>query len=318
MKNMKPIKILFIGNSYTQQHNIPDQVRDFAERGQPGAKVETMRVIYGGSQAERHWNNYGTSNLLNLSRIKLQDLEEHQQRMSDEMEVLKKIIEQETKEVKPQKQSRAFAHYKHFQSAIEYHKEWAGLLNDPPKFDFVVLQSHRDDIGLESSYANHARKFAEVIHDHGAKMILYVTAHLEQNGQPLAELPDPKPVMEQAEALARLGNELDATVVPVALAIHKLREKRLDLTTRYATDGHLNQVCAYLTLCCFYAALFDKNPEGFDLREVNAWAGDKKDADGNPMHRIFDEATATVIQQSAWEAVQEVRNLQEKFAAGLP
>ncbi len=85
--------------------------------------------------------------------------------MSDEMEVLEKIIEQEGEDGKPQTKSRAFAHHQHFQRAIEYHKEWAGLLNDPPKFDFVVLQSHRDDLGLESSYANYARKFAGVIHD---------------------------------------------------------------------------------------------------------------------------------------------------------
>ncbi|MFN2352854.1 MAG: hypothetical protein ABR497_13015, partial [Kiritimatiellia bacterium] len=89
-------------------------------------------------------------------------------------------------------------------------------------------------------------------------------------------------VMEKAEYLAQLGNELDALVVPVSLAIHKLREKRLDLTARYKSDAHLNQVCAYLTLCCFYAVILDQSPVGVDLREVNAGAGERNDPDGNP------------------------------------
>ena len=36
----KPIKMLFIGNSFTQMHNIPEQVRDFAERGNPGLNLQ--------------------------------------------------------------------------------------------------------------------------------------------------------------------------------------------------------------------------------------------------------------------------------------
>jgi len=312
---IKQVKILFIGNSFTAQHNIPDQVRDFAELGNPDSKVETMRVIYGGSQAERHWNAYGTANLLNLSGLKREDLDGEVARMTGEAEALKKIIDQAKAENKDPK-NKAERHYGHFQNAINYQQEWAKLLEIPPKFDYVVLQSYRDEIGgLNSPYAEYARKFAKVIHNHGAKMVLYVTAQRDQNGQPLTELPDPKPFMEQATAMAQLGNELDALVVPVPLAIQKLREKRLDLTTRYSKDAHLNQVTAYLTLCCFYATLFDKSPVGLDVQEVNAWAGDRKDPDGNPMHRVFDEKTAQAIQQAAWEAVQEMQKLQKSQAA---
>lgn len=165
--------------------------------------------------------------------------------------------------------------------------------------------------GLESSYAEYARKFAEVIHGHGASMILYATAQREQNGRPLTELPDPQPVMENAVFLAQLGNELGALVVPVSLAIHKLREQRLDLTTRFETDAHLNQVCAYLTLCCFYAVILDQSPVGLDCREINAWAGERQDPDGKLMHKVFDESTATALQQAAWDAVQEMKALQK-------
>ncbi len=90
----KPIKMLFIGNSFTQQHNIPDQVRDFAERGNPGLNMETMRVIYGGSQAERHWNNYGTTNLLNLSDLKREDLEKQKKTMTEDADALRQVLDQ--------------------------------------------------------------------------------------------------------------------------------------------------------------------------------------------------------------------------------
>jgi hypothetical protein len=308
----KTLSILFIGNSYTRHHNIPDQVRDFLERGDPGLKVRTSQVIYGGSQAERHWNNYGTANLLNLSRFNRQQLVEQKLRLKLEVEGLGKVIDQakaENREV----ERHISRYHGHFERAVEYHQDWLELLDDPPRFDIVVLQSYRDENGgLESSYAEYARKFAEVIREHGAKMVLYITAQRIQNGEPLAEIPDPKPVLEQALAMAKLGIELDALVVPVPLAIQKLREKRLDLTTRYHTDAHLNQVCAYLTLCCFYATLLDRSPEGLDIREVNAWAGDQKDPDGNLMHRTFDEKTAVALQQAAWEAVQEFKILSEK------
>lgn len=309
----KPIKMLFIGNSFTQKHNIPDQVRDFAERGNPGLEMESMRVIYGGSQAERHWNNYGTTNLLNLSALKREDLEKKKKTMTEDAEALRQALDQakiENKRFDP----KTDRYCGHFNRAVENHDQWIELLDNPPTFDYVVLQSYRDERGgLTSPYAEYARKFAKVIHNRKAKMILYATAQREQNSQPLTKLPDSKPVMEKAEYLAKLGNELDALVIPVSLAIHKLREKRLDLKTRYSTDGHLNNVCAYLTLCCFYGVVFDKSPVGLDLLEINGWTK-ANDKEGKPMHQVFDEKTATALQQSAWEAVQEMKVLQKQLA----
>lgn len=306
----KNVNMLFIGNSYTQQHNIPDQVRDLVEYGNPGWQVETMSVIYGGSQAEAHWSYYRTVNLLNLADLNLEDLEQQQEQMA--AEVLK-ITSDQTESENKQIARRLGHRLGHMQGAVKNNAAWMELLDAPPKFDYVVLQSSRDERGgLDSSYAEYSRKFAEVIHDHGARMIIYSTAQREQNGEPLTELPDPQPVMEKAEYLAQLANELDALVVPVSLAMHKLREQRLDLTTRYKTDSHLNPVCAYLTICCFYAAILDQSPVGLDWREVNAWANQRKDPDGSPLHQVFDEATATAIQQAAWDAVQEIKALRKE------
>ncbi len=304
------VAILFIGNSYTQHHNIPDQVRDLAALGNPGLKVETMRVIYGGSQLKEQWDDYRTVNLLNLSSMTSEDLlQQREQLTAEAARTAIALAEIEDAQIPVRLRRR----HGHLERAVGNHTEWMELLPAPPRFDYVVLQSHRDERGgLDSDYANYARKFAEVIHNHGAKMILYATAPLEQNGQPLTELPDPQPVIEKAAYLAQLANELDAIVIPVSLAIHKLREQRLDLTTRYETDAHLNQVCAYLTICCFYAALLDQSPVGLNWHEVNSWAATRQDPDGNPLHHIFDEATATTIQQAAWDAVQEMNALRRK------
>lgn len=305
------MRILFIGNSFTQLHNIPDQVKAIIEHGKPELKVETMRVIYGGSQAERHWNNYGTANLLNLANLNREDLQRQIDEMTKEAAELQAAID--TSKANGEKlPPRAERHVGHFKRAIRNHQQWMELLAAPPSFDYVVLQSYRDELaGLDSSYAEYARKFAEVIHQHGARMLIYSTAQRVQNGEPLTELPDPAPFLEKAKYLATLAHELDALVVPVALSIHKLREQRLDLTTRYTKDSHLNYIGAYLTLCGFYGALLDESPVGLDWREVNAWTK-RIDPDGNPMHQILDEATATTLQQAAWDAVQHLNALREK------
>jgi hypothetical protein len=50
-----------------------------------------------------------------------------------------------------------------------------------------------------------------------------------------------------------------------------------------------------------------------DLLEINGWTN-ANDKEGKPMHQVFDEKTATTLQQSAWEAVQEMKELQKRLA----
>ncbi|MFN2352559.1 MAG: hypothetical protein ABR497_11510 [Kiritimatiellia bacterium] len=193
---------------------------------------------------------------------------------------------------------------------------------ETPKLDYVVLQSFRDEKeGLDSPYAVYARKFAKDIKEHGAKPILYLTEFYGLNSNPLAEPPDPKPVMEQARYQAALANEMDALVVPMPLAVLKLLQKRPDLTLRYSDNSHLNQICAYLTACCFYAAMFDKSPVGLSVREINnpAFVGKMaRDPDGHPKNVVFPDDLATVLQETAWEAVSEMNALRRQLAKEEP
>ncbi|WP_428390071.1 hypothetical protein [Mucisphaera sp.] len=51
----EPVRILFIGNSYTYFNNLPEQIDQMAESR--GIDVEIERVLKGGYSFERHWLN---------------------------------------------------------------------------------------------------------------------------------------------------------------------------------------------------------------------------------------------------------------------
>jgi hypothetical protein len=204
------------------------------------------------------------------------------------------------------------------QRIVNYQKwlEWTRETGGTPRLDYMVLQSHRDEKeGLESLYAQYARKFAKDAREHGVKPILYFTEFYGLNAKPLTEPPDPEPLMDKLRYQAALANELEALVVPIPLAVLKVLQRRPDLTMRYSENSHLNQICAYLVTCCFYSAMFDKSPVGLTMREINnPGFKNKKDPDGNPRNIIFPEELATVLQESAWEAVSEMNALRGKNA----
>jgi hypothetical protein len=73
---------------------------------------------------------------------------------------------------------------------------------------------------------------------------------------------------------------------------------------------------AYLTACTFYAALFDRSPEGLtvdtvtDTRFLDA-AHQDKDRDGDPIARRFSARDRADLQRIAWEGFQQFRKLAE-------
>src|ERR1044072_9151605 len=113
-----------------------------------------------------------------------------------------------------------------------------------------------------------------------------------QNEKPLEAPPDPAPVMEKARSIAALARRIDAIVVPMSVVALRSQTVRPDLTLRFVSDSHLNQTMAYLTACTFYAALFDRSPEGLtvdsvtDIRFLDDSHKDL-DRDGGPLQRQF-------------------------------
>jgi hypothetical protein len=305
----KPVRILFIGNSFTGHHDIPFLVKQLGENGQPGVEIDYIRALHGGKRLRDHWERYGSQIYLKLPEHTPEELEAECDQMADALAKAENNRKGERKVENEPPYRQRIANY---QKWLEWMEETGGT----PKLDYVVLQSHRDEEGgLESLYAQYARKFAKDVKEHGAKPILYLTEFHGLNAKPLTEPPDPGPFMEKLRYQAALANELEALVVPIPLAVLKALQKRPDLTMRYSDNAHLNQICAYLVTCCFYSAIFDKSPVGLTMREINnPGFKNKKDPDGNPKNVVFPEALATVLQESAWEAVSEMNAMREQLA----
>jgi hypothetical protein len=200
--------------------------------------------------------------------------------------------------------------------AVRRQQELLASLDAPrKKWDFVVLQSYRDDTQKEASpYLEYAPKFAALIRAQGGRVVLYETTPDTQNATALTAAPDPAPVLAKARMIASLAARLDAAVVPMSIVALRCQTVRPDLTLRFVNDGHLNQTMAYLTACTFQAALFGRSPEGLpvdkvtDIRYLDD-AHKDKDRDGLPITRRFSAQERAELQRIAWEGFQEFRKL---------
>jgi hypothetical protein len=158
----------------------------------------------------------------------------------------------------------------------------------------------------------YAGRFAEVAKQQNTKVILYLTAPYSLNKAPVSEPIEQERALRELHIAADLAKQTGALVVPVPLAVYLLQKKGTDLTLRYHNDGHPNQCGAYLTACLFYAAVFNRSPEGLPLSQVieTKIVDPKKphnDPDGNPLKRGFSDSERTLLQRTAWEATEAFR-----------
>ncbi len=291
----KRLNVLFVGNSYTARHNLPQLVKMMAEAGNPELHFDVTSVIYGGRRLVDHWR-LGTQNYVRIAALT----------RAEEQATLA-ALEKAAAETPSDKYAKA---------ALARHRELIQSLDAQRKpWDIVVLQSYRDDVeGPASLYVQYAPKFAELIHSQGGRVVLYETTPNTQNDRPLTSPPDPAPVIEKARVLAALAKRIDATVVPMSMVALRCQTLRPDLTLRFVNDAHLNQTMAYLTACTFYAVLFDCSPEGMavdtvtDIRYLSPREKDK-DRDGGPIARTFSPKDREDLQRIAWEGVQQFREL---------
>ncbi len=288
------LNVLFIGNSYTARHNLAKVVEAMAEAGNPGLDFKPTQVIYGGRTLRDHWR-FSTQNYVKL----------HELTLAEEKAALASL-ERQAKDPKDKYAKNALNKHRGFI------KEFEKLRT---KWDVVVLQSYRDDLGGDDSlYAQYAPKFAALAKAQGARVILYVTTPTTQNAKPLTEKPDAKPIVEKSRATARLADKIDANAAPMALIGHKCQTQRPDLTLRFFNDAHLNKVMAYLSACAIYAAIFEKSPQGLpidSITDIRYWQNKHKDKDrdGNPITRKFSAKDRADLQRIAWEGFQEFEKL---------
>lgn len=309
------IDILFLGNSFTQRHDLPDLVEKILEEGDPDTKVNTSRVIYGGQNMFKHSTYYFSQSFIEESTITPEEIAARIERM-------KGFLQSEN----PPNPEEWDAHWtslglkgkvpfaeihRHIQSAIKRHEEL--LANNPKtKWDYVVLQSWRDvSEDPEQGYAKYATKLAKIAQQQGAEVILYMTSPGTQNQKPVSEPVAPEIAdRDIAVALELVKRIQPRAVVPVPLAVKMIQTGSTGLVFRYVNDGHPNQTCAYLTANLFYAAFTGKSPEGlaFDTVVENKVKGGK-DPDGGEPQVVFSGETKAGLQKMAHETVREFQRL---------
>ena len=296
------LNVLFVGNSYTARHNLPQLVKAMAEAGNPDLRFDVSTVIYGGRTLADHWR-FGTQNYVRIAKL----TPDEERKTIESLETLVGKMPEN----------------KYAKAALSRHRELLKSLDSQrKKWDVVVLQSYRDDLkGDESLYVQYAPKFAELIHAQGGRVILYETTPTTQNAKPLVGPPDEKPVIDKAKSIAALARRIDATVVPMSMVALRCQTVRPDLTLRFVNDAHLNQTLAYLTACTFYAALFDRPPAGLpvdtvtDIRYLDGKNKDK-DRDGGPLARTFSARDRADLQRIAWEGLKEFQEVAESLPQG--
>jgi hypothetical protein len=291
----KTLNVLFIGNSFTACHNLAQVVKAMAEAGDPTLRFEVTTVLYGGRRLVDHWR-LGTQNFVRISELTA----------AEEQATVKSLEEMVTQDPNDRYAPSALARHRDLSKSLESRRK---------KWDFVVLQSYRDDLeGDKSLYAQYAPKFAELIKAQGGRVVLYETTPTTQNSKPLTAPPDAAVVTGKAKTIAALAKQIDAAVVPMSMVALHCQTVRPDLTLRYVNDGHLNQTMGYLTACTFYAALFNRSPEGLTIDTVNDKMRSRdgkpaQDPDGGPLKRTFSAQDRADLQRIAWEGLQQFQQL---------
>ena len=288
------LNVLFIGNSFTACHDLSQVVKAMAEAGNPDLLFDVSTVIYGGRRLVDHWK-LGTPNFVRIGTLTA----------AEEQATLKALEEAVAKDPKDKYSAAALGRHRDLSKNLEKMRK---------KWDLVVLQSYRDDMeGEKSPYVQYAPKYAELIKAQGARVLLYETTPTTKNSQPLTAPPNPAPVNEKAKVMAALARGINAKIVPMSMVALRCQTVRPDLTLRYVKDSHLNPTMGYLTACTFYAALFNRSPEGLPISAIDDRpTRDGKpalDPDGNPLKRVFSEKDRADLQRIAWEGFQQFQKV---------
>src|SRR5436190_4406388 len=125
-------------------------------------------------------------------------------------------------------------------------------------YDYVVLQEQSTlPVKNAKRMAENVRLFDEVIKGAGSNTVLYMT---------WARKHSPEHQKLIAEAYNSIGQEVDATVVPVGLAWENFLAKH-DKPVLYDRDqSHPTIAGSYLAACVFLVVLFKQSPVGIECQ----------------------------------------------------
>ena len=151
-------------------------------------------------------------------------------------------------------------------ASLDHHNiDWLtepGRIGVKEPFEVVVLQGHSGDALSprgQAAFRKAATEASRIIAARGGKVALYmphayVAPHKEAN---------PDNVRRNEEYFVAVGNELDALVIPVALAFEEAYRRHPELKLHQAYDGsHPSLAGTFLAAATCYAALYGKSPVG--------------------------------------------------------
>jgi hypothetical protein len=156
-------------------------------------------------------------------------------------------------------------------------------------FDVVVLQG--DAMGEAADpeqFLAAASALDQVIKENGAKTALFLLWETPEYNDFTLE--------DYLQSHRIVAKALDAQLIPVGLAFARVEEEHPEIVLQM-WDGHETLHGNYLAAAVFYASLFGENPQGLTYIPDPSWA-----MAGDP--NITPEQAA-ILQQAAWETVQE-------------
>lgn len=306
----KEINILFMGNSFTFRHNLPELVKTVFEEGHPDLTVNVELIGYGGQDLFRHHDLYFSESTVRLNSITVPEIEAFIDRIRSFLEMKEAP---EFYNAYWQKTGLKPVPWERCSRSLESAVKKQGWLMDRVKnknrvkWDYVVLQSWQDVVAdPDAGYAEYAKTFAKIAGQEGAEVILYITAPYAQNEAPVDGPVNPEQSGMEMRVIHELAAQIKpAAVVPVPLGIRAIQEGGTDLTFRYVNDFHPNQYTAFLTANMFYAAFFKESPEGLSFNAVTETklTEEGKDPDGGDAQVVFDDAAKTLLQKTAYNSV---------------
>jgi hypothetical protein len=226
-KRKLPIRILFIGNSYTASNDLPGILKALADAADARPPLEVHRVTPGGAKLKTHWDNAATVQLIRDG-----------------------------------------------------------------KWDFVVLQEQSQTplkhFGRDELFFPYARKLDGVIRETDAIPMFFMT---------WARPDTPGPQELWTDSYLRIARELRAEVAPAGMAWERVKGTLPHVELFADAGGHPTPAGTYLVACTFFAAIYDKTPEGLPASVTTP--------EGTTVS--VSPADASLIQKHAWNAMKLAR-----------
>ncbi len=222
-----PLKVLFIGNSYTSVNDLPSLVVSLAEAG-GGRRIEADAHLVGGCTFERHVKATKAIERIREKRWDVVVLQENSLQPlinRESMHTYARILHEAIA-----KQGAKTVFYLTWarQNAPEM-QEGAGSADSAryARAIYRITEAYKS-IRFEAWYTQHASG---------------MTGGLNR-------------------AYRDIADELKAEVAPVGMAWKKALAADPSLTLHHADKSHPNPTGSYLAACVFYATLLDKSPVG--------------------------------------------------------